>query len=58
MATHRVIVRDAAGKVIFDDSVVFLPRDKQFTSTGVIKVPDADPELGFRESSCPRPRST
>ncbi len=44
----HVIVRDAAGKVIFDDSVVFLPRDKQFTSTGVVKVPDADPELGFQ----------
>ena len=42
-----VVVKDAAGRVVFDDAVVFLPQDGNFTSTGVIKVPDADPQLGF-----------
>jgi cytochrome c biogenesis protein len=41
------IVRDSTGAVVFDDSVVFLPQDGNFTSTGVIKVPDATPSLGF-----------
>lgn len=44
----HVIVRDATGKVTFDESVVFLPRDGKFTSTGVIKVPDADPQIGLQ----------
>lgn len=45
----RVRVRDGDGNVVFDDSVVFLPRDANFTSDGVIKAPDAQPEqLGFR----------
>ncbi len=43
----HVVVRDSAGEVVFDDTVVFLPQDGNFTSTGVIKVPDADPSLGF-----------
>jgi len=42
------IVRDGAGDVVFDDSVVFLPQDGNFTSTGVIKVPDSTPQLGFQ----------
>lgn len=41
----RFVVRDAAGEVVFDDTVVFLPQDGNFTSTGVIKLPDED--LGF-----------
>ncbi len=41
------IVRDSSGKVVFDDSVIFLPQDANFTSQGVIKVPDATPQLGF-----------
>lgn len=41
------IVRDASGAVLFDDSVPFLPQDGSFTSTGVVKVPDANPPLGF-----------
>ncbi|MDP1876429.1 MAG: cytochrome c biogenesis protein ResB [Actinomycetota bacterium] len=45
-APHFVI-RDATGAVVFDDSVVFLPQDGNFTSTGVIKVPDAEPALGI-----------
>jgi cytochrome c biogenesis protein len=41
------VVRDSTGAVVFDDSVVFLPQDGNFTSTGVVKVPDADPPLGL-----------
>ena len=43
----HIIVRDSTGAVVFDDTVVFLPQDGNFTSTGVIKVPDASPSLGF-----------
>ncbi len=46
-AAH-LIVRDSQGEVVLDDAVVFLPQDGNFMSTGVIKVPDADPQLGFR----------
>ena len=45
-APHFVI-RDSTGAVVFDDSVVFLPQDGNFTSTGVVKVPDATPSLGL-----------
>lgn len=41
-------VRDASGALVFDDTVPFLPQDGAFTSTGVIKVPDATPQLGFQ----------
>jgi len=44
----HLIVRDSQGVVVLDDAVVFLPQDGNFTSTGVIKIPDADPQLGFR----------
>ena len=40
----HVIVRDGSGRVVFDDAVVFLPQDGNFTSTGVIKVPDGRPD--------------
>jgi cytochrome c biogenesis protein len=43
-----MIVRDSTGQVVLDDAVVFLPQDGNFTSTGVVKVPDSDPQLGFR----------
>ena len=42
------IVKDSTGKVVFDDAVVFLPQDGNFTSTGVVKIPDAEPQLGLR----------
>ena len=42
------IVRDSSGRTVLDDAVVFLPQDGNFTSTGVIKVPDAEPQLGFQ----------
>ncbi len=43
----RFVVRDPDGAVVFDDSVVFLPQDSNFTSTGVVKVPDMAPQLGL-----------
>jgi cytochrome c biogenesis protein len=43
----QIVVRDSTGDVVFDDTVVFLPQDGNFTSTGVVKVPDATPSLGF-----------
>lgn len=43
----RFVIRDPTGDVVFDDAVVFLPQDGNFTSTGVIKVPDAQPPLAF-----------
>ena len=42
------IVRDASGATVLDDAIVFLPQDGNFTSTGVIKVPDSSPQLGFQ----------
>ncbi|MGU3409899.1 cytochrome c biogenesis protein ResB [Microbacterium sp. M1A1_1b] len=39
-----VTVRDGDGNVAFQDDVPFLPADANYTSTGVIKVPDAAPD--------------
>ena len=39
---------DSAGTVVFDDTVVFLPQDGNFTSTGVLKAPDASPQLAIQ----------
>ena len=44
----HIIVRDGSGNIVFDDTVVFLPQDANFTSTGVIKVPDMEPQLGIQ----------
>lgn len=44
----RIAITDSRGEVVFDDAVVFLPQDGNFTSTGVVKVPDATPSLGLR----------
>lgn len=41
-------IHDSQGNLVFDDAVAFLPQDGNFTSTGVIKVPDGEPQLGFR----------
>ena len=38
---------DSTGRVVWDDTVVFLPQDGSFTSTGVLKSPDATPQLGL-----------
>jgi cytochrome c biogenesis protein len=44
-----VKVTDARGEVVFDGAVPFLPADGTYTSNGVIKVPEAQPEqLGFQ----------
>jgi cytochrome c biogenesis protein len=43
----HLVVRDSTGAVVFDDTVVFLPQDGNFTSTGVVKIPDASPSLGI-----------
>jgi len=43
----HLIVRDSTGAIVFDDSVVFLPQDGNFTSSGVVKIPDATPSLGL-----------
>ncbi|MBT2503385.1 cytochrome c biogenesis protein ResB [Curtobacterium sp. ISL-83] len=45
----QVTVRDGQGKVAFQDVVPFLPEDANYTSLGVIKVPDAQPDqLGIQ----------
>jgi len=42
-------VEDGDGDIVFQGPVPFLPQDKNFTSAGVVKVPDAVPEqLGFQ----------
>jgi cytochrome c biogenesis protein len=42
-------VTDAKGDVVFEDAVPFLPSDGTYTSSGVVKVPDARPAgLGFQ----------
>ncbi|MGC5582859.1 cytochrome c biogenesis protein ResB [Ornithinimicrobium sp. W1679] len=42
-----VTVRDADGEILFSDAVTFLPQDNTYSSTGAIKVPAADPGMGF-----------
>ena len=45
----QITVRDAQGAVTFSQPVPFLPQDQTFTSTGVVKVPQADePDLGLQ----------
>jgi cytochrome c biogenesis protein len=43
-----ITVKDEDGQVVFRDSVVFLPQDGNFTSTGVVKVPDTTPQIGLQ----------
>ena len=42
-----ITVTDKDGEIVFRDSVVCLPQDGNFTSTCVVKVPDASPQLGL-----------
>jgi cytochrome c biogenesis protein len=50
----RVTVRGGDGDVVFQGPVALLPQDTNLTSTGAIKVPDAQPEqLGFLASFLP-----
>ena len=39
-----ITVRDASGEVSFSGPVAFLPQDKNYTSLGVYKLPDAKPK--------------
>ncbi|HWI30480.1 MAG TPA: cytochrome c biogenesis protein ResB [Microbacterium sp.] len=39
-----IVIRNAEGEVVFDESVPFLPQDTKMTSLGVVKVPDGMPE--------------
>ena len=48
-----VTVRDQEGIVKFEGPVPFLPQDSNLTSIGAIKVPDADPQIGFVASFLP-----
>lgn len=47
------LIKNGAGQVVFDDTVVFLPQDPNFTSTGVVKVPDMKPQLGIQAIFAP-----
>ena len=49
-------VRDGQGEVVFSGAVPFLPEDATYLSTGVVKIPDADPQLGFEGFFVPSPR--
>lgn len=52
-------VTDANGDVVFEDAVPFLPSDGTYTSSGVVKVPDARPQgLGFQGFFLPTAIST
>jgi cytochrome c biogenesis protein len=48
-----VTVRDSRGDVAFQGPVPFLPQDGNLRSIGAIKVPDADPQIGFVASFVP-----
>ena len=48
-----VTVRDSLGFVAFQGPVPFLPQDGNLRSIGAIKVPDADPQIGFVGSFVP-----
>jgi cytochrome c biogenesis protein len=48
-----VTVRDSKGSVAFQGPVPFLPQDSNLRSIGAIKVPDADPQIGFVASFLP-----
>jgi cytochrome c biogenesis protein len=48
-----VTVRDSKGSVAFQGPVPFLPQDSNLRSIGAVKVPDADPQIGFVASFLP-----
>jgi cytochrome c biogenesis protein len=48
-----VTVRDKSGEVKYQGAVIFLPQDGNLTSTGAIKVPDMQPQVGFIGSFVP-----
>ena len=48
-----VTVRDSQGNVALQGPIPFLPQDGNLRSIGAIKVPDADPQIGFVSSFMP-----
>lgn len=48
-----VTVKDSKGNVAFQGPVPFLPQDGNLRSIGAIKVPDAEPQIGFVGSFVP-----
>ncbi|HEY7857207.1 MAG TPA: cytochrome c biogenesis protein ResB [Candidatus Nanopelagicales bacterium] len=44
----KFTIKDKTGAIVFQDSVVFLPQDGNFTSTGVVKAFDTKPELALQ----------
>lgn len=42
-----ITVRDADGEVLYSGATAFLPQDNNYQSVGAIKVPAAEPGLGF-----------
>jgi len=48
-----VTVRDSTGQVALQGPVPFLPQDGNLRSIGAIKVPDANPQIGFVASFLP-----
>jgi cytochrome c biogenesis protein len=48
-----VTVRDSKGNVALQGPIPFLPQDGNLRSIGAIKVPDADPQVGFVGSFVP-----
>ena len=48
-----VTVRDSQGNVALQGPIPFLPQDGNLRSIGAIKVPDADPQIGFVASFVP-----
>jgi cytochrome c biogenesis protein len=48
-----VTVRNSLDEVIFQGPVVFLPQDGNLRSIGAIKVPEAQPQIGFVSSLLP-----
>ncbi len=46
-------VKDAKGNVVYDAPTVFLPVDGNFTSNGVIKMPDNNPQLAMQAIFAP-----
>jgi cytochrome c biogenesis protein len=48
-----VTVRDKSGAIVLQGPTPFLPQDANLTSTGAIKVPDSNPQMGFVASFLP-----
>jgi len=51
-----VTVQDAQGQVLYSQATPFLPQDNNYASTGAVKVPGADPQVGFYGAFLPTVR--